>query len=143
MVKVGNGSMIHIFTFLQLLLLGSLICVSEGSIFSRPKRHVHIMNLLGQNINLNVHCASSDDDLGSHDVSYRNEYEFEFYPNILGTTLFRCNLHWQDKVQLVTVYNAKSNDFKRCVHNCNWRIELDQLCTSGDDPISLLCSPWK
>ncbi|OIV91988.1 hypothetical protein TanjilG_07727 [Lupinus angustifolius] len=143
MVKVGDGTIIHIFIFLQLLLLTSLIVVSEGSIFKRPKRHVHVMNFLDRNINLKVHCKSTDDDLGFHDVSYGNEYEFEFYPNIFGTTLFLCNLQWQGKVQLVTVYNAKSADFERCVDNCNWRVELHQLCTWGDDQSKKVCSPWK
>ncbi|KAE9598022.1 putative plant self-incompatibility S1 [Lupinus albus] len=141
MVKVGHGTFIHIFMLLQLLLL---IAVSEGSILKRPKRHVHIMNFLDHNINLNVHCKSTDDDLGFHDVSYGNEYQFEFYPNIFGTTMFFCNLQWQGKVQLVTVYDARTSDFERCVNNCYWRVELHQICTWGDaGQKQQLCSPWK
>ncbi|CAL0311311.1 unnamed protein product [Lupinus luteus] len=141
MVKVGNGSMIHIFTFLQLLLLGSLIAVSEGSIFSRPRRHVHIVNFLGYNISLNVHCKSEDIDLGFHDVSYGFKFDFEFLPKIIGKTSFFCDLKWQGKFHSANVFNSRA-DSERCAKNCYWSVESDQLCTWGDAGKEV-CTPWK
>ncbi|KAF1893953.1 hypothetical protein Lal_00003868 [Lupinus albus] len=49
-----------------------------------------------------------------------------------GSILKRPKRHWQGKVQLVTVYDARTSDFERCVNNCYWRVELHQICTWGD-----------
>ncbi|CAL0311195.1 unnamed protein product [Lupinus luteus] len=132
---------IHVFMFLQLFLLVSLMSLSEGQLPLRPKKTVHIINSLANSINLKVHCKSKDNDLGFHDVTFGNIYKFEFGPNIFGTTLFFCTFQWNDKVHTVTVYNAATDD-KRCMKNCYWIVQQNQVCTKGDDGTQD-CFPWK
>ncbi|KAI4323482.1 hypothetical protein L6164_023081 [Bauhinia variegata] len=62
-----------------------------------PKVKVEIFNALEGGSNLNLHCQSKDDDLGTHVVQSGQSYQFEFHPNlVIHNTLFYCNFDWPD-----------------------------------------------
>ncbi|KAI4369946.1 hypothetical protein MLD38_018337 [Melastoma candidum] len=59
--------------------------------------------------NLEVHCKSKDNDLGSITLPPKGEWGFTFQPNIWRTTLFFCDL-WSDTSLTTTtlvVYDDK------------------------------------
>lgn len=84
------------------------------------KTHVKIVNLLGEDEIMNIHCRSKDDDLGQHTLSYFQTYEFRFHPNIWMTTLFYCDVSWR----YVTNWRFDAYDFSRdghrCEDDCRW-----------------------
>ena len=53
---------------------------------------VGIVNELGQNQVLFVHCKLKDDDLGDHNVTKGQTYKWQFKENIISTTLFWCTI---------------------------------------------------
>ncbi|CAL0311196.1 unnamed protein product [Lupinus luteus] len=142
MMNVRPG--IHVFMFLQLFLLVSLISLSEGQVSMEFNKIVHIINSLDNGINLKVHFKYTHSrihsDFGFHDVTFGNVYKFEFVANFATTWVFGT-FQWNDKVHNVTVYNA-ANDHKRCFRNCYWIAEQNQVCTKGDDGTQD-CFPWK
>lgn len=90
------------------------------------KVHVYVTNDFSGGKRLTVHCKSKDDDLGEHSLGVKETFEWNFYSNIWGTTLFWCNMGWyDDKGKLVQgrfdIYKAK-RDETRCVKRCHWRI---------------------
>ncbi|GAB4843700.1 hypothetical protein Ancab_013664 [Ancistrocladus abbreviatus] len=74
---------------------------TPSSIAITPTTHVRILNYLPT---LTIHCQSKEDDLGVHNLTYRQVYEWEFHPNIWGTTLFYCEFRRGDKKVVGDVY---------------------------------------
>ncbi|CAF2058820.1 unnamed protein product, partial [Brassica oleracea var. botrytis] len=58
------------------------------------KKHVVIRNVVQNRQTLNVHCKSSDDDLGLIHIPFGNSWGFRFRVNIWETTRFRCHFTW-------------------------------------------------
>ncbi|KAF3521348.1 hypothetical protein F2Q69_00049127, partial [Brassica cretica] len=58
------------------------------------KKHVVIRNVVQNRQTLNVHCKSSDDDLGLIHIPFGNSWGFRFRVNIWETTKFRCHFTW-------------------------------------------------
>ncbi|XP_021907280.1 S-protein homolog 6-like [Carica papaya] len=87
------------------------------------RQHVKIVNQLGDNRPLTVHCKSGDDDLGFHILAAGKEYEFGFQINMMGTTLFWCNF-WDDRKHhaVFDVFDAKATfTVEQCGNNwCTW-----------------------
>ncbi|XP_027343143.1 S-protein homolog 5-like [Abrus precatorius] len=83
------------------------------------RKHVRVINELGNEILLYVHCKSGDDDLGLHILEYEQYQEWSFKNNLSGTTLFWCSLRWNDEQQNIEVYNYRK-DNKYCSSKC-WR----------------------
>ncbi|KAK9725544.1 hypothetical protein RND81_05G152300 [Saponaria officinalis] len=87
-----------------------------------PETTVHITHILGQNVVLNVHCKSKDDDLGEQVLTQGISYEFRFRPNFWGTTLFFCNFSWEGRSQSCTIYEY-NRDIDRCCDICMWSVD--------------------
>ncbi|WZY80394.1 hypothetical protein YC2023_026778 [Brassica napus] len=56
---------------------------------STLKSMVRITNRLGDGSTLNLHCKSSDDNLGLQILAPNKSWSFTFRPNIWGTTNYR------------------------------------------------------
>ncbi|KAF8370241.1 hypothetical protein HHK36_020386 [Tetracentron sinense] len=80
----------------------------EDGIFS--KHHVYVGNDLGEGLTLNLHCASKDDDLGTHVLPYGQNYNWGFRSNFWGTTLFWCDFKWGNVTDSYSVYDEDSVD---------------------------------
>jgi hypothetical protein len=84
---------------------------------------VTIMNHVGGFITLE--CSSKDDNLGIHDLLNSQSYYFSFTPNYVGTTLFWCNVMWQQRTAHVVVWSGPGFlqlDPVPCVH-CVWDLK--------------------
>jgi hypothetical protein len=84
------------------------------------KTTVRVQNILGGNSVLVVHCHSSDNDLGIHNVIGGAFVEWKFRVDLRETTLFRCTLQWDNVPEKnVVIYDAKI-DNPICRERC-WR----------------------
>ncbi|GMJ01294.1 S-protein homologue 1 [Hibiscus trionum] len=92
--------------------------------------HVHAVNGLSSNKILLVHCKSHDDDLGIHNLTAGNEFQWKFKPNIFGKTLFWCLMDSVfDRVHAVfNVFWDNENLFYRCDwDSCFWIAKDDGI----------------
>ncbi|CAK9200937.1 unnamed protein product [Sphagnum jensenii] len=97
------------------------------------KASVSITNALFEP--LEVHCHSADDDLGVHILSYYlQKYQFDFNPNIFGTTLFTCDFSAaskQDASQIVWQGYSYGDPPYHC-WNCNWYVLSQGFYVDGN-----------
>ncbi|GAB2275211.1 hypothetical protein Dimus_009973 [Dionaea muscipula] len=109
--------------------------------FGLSKVTVELVNQLGPNIDLNIHCKSKDDDLHAQKVPYQQMYWFSFHPNILGTTLFFCGFQWQNQAHSFDVYvEAEDNCNEKNI--CLWYVRPTGPCLVVDSD-HLRCFDWK
>ncbi|KAE9598044.1 putative plant self-incompatibility S1 [Lupinus albus] len=122
-MMVGSRSYTLLFS---LLLLVSLMGVSEGLFGIFRYRHVYIRNGLGNGTLLTYHCKSKDDDLGVRTLNYNEEFKFQFKPSFFGDTLFFCGFTWEGKLHRFTIYRY-SIDNRYC-YDCYWSIKRNHPC---------------
>ena len=91
------------------------------------KNHVTVMNQLGNHRILSIHCHWRDDDLGFVVLPDGGEFEWTFSINFWDTTLFYCNVQWdQSRWHHFDAY-ASEWDSDPCLIECNWMISKDGL----------------
>ncbi|PIA28831.1 hypothetical protein AQUCO_06600035v1 [Aquilegia coerulea] len=109
---------------LKVVVVIAVFCVlselglSQSDINLYPKTiHVIVMNSLGPQNVLSVHCKSADNDLGQKDVVFNQQYEWSFKLQVFDRTLFWCNAWWYDHGKLVSknfdIFKAPDMD-----HSC-------------------------
>ncbi|KAJ8769855.1 hypothetical protein K2173_008937 [Erythroxylum novogranatense] len=89
--------------------------------------HVSIKNSLGNGKIMNIHCQSKDTDLGQQNVTDGNQIGWDFSPNAWGTTLFFCDLDWQNVQQYHFDAYSYQRDFARCEDQCSWLISTEGM----------------
>jgi hypothetical protein len=122
----------------------SLLCVlTLLSLHNILGVYVNIVNSLEDNLDLNLHCKSKDDDLGAHLLHHDGNFSFKFKPLFFpfGTTLFFCSFQWNgEELRYFDIYI--DGDIARSACNyCNWSIFKSGPCRNieGKEPI---CFPW-
>ncbi|XP_057444366.1 S-protein homolog 29-like [Lotus japonicus] len=83
------------------------------------RKIVRVQNDLGNGVTLYVHCRSKDDDLGEHYLSNGQYQEWSFGISWIGSTLFWCNVGWNDVKHSFEAYN-NGRDYLLCGSQC-WR----------------------
>ncbi|ONI26945.1 hypothetical protein PRUPE_1G057000 [Prunus persica] len=102
---------------LMVLVLFRTTC---GLSLHQPTQTVIATNDLGAE--MNIHCKSKQDDLGSHLIPIKGKYEFSLRPNFCGTTQFYCSFQWGTEFHYSDIC-IDSRDFKFCDTNkCLWSI---------------------
>lgn len=91
------------------------------------KVHVSIMNRLGNGKNMTLHCQSKDNDLGQLNVADGSEFGWDFSVNAVGTTLFYCDMAWENVQQYHFDAYAFDRDFVRCDTQCLWLISTEGM----------------
>ncbi|KAM6565496.1 hypothetical protein CsatA_024624 [Cannabis sativa] len=117
-----NNKSINIFG----VILGILLCMNNYSCVN-AKYTVYIINFLDVNTTLSVHCKSADDDLGTHIVSYGDNFNWSFNINFFRTTLFYCDMSTSkgDLKGHFVVFDAQKYD---CHDNkCYWKVSQSGL----------------
>ncbi|GAY56962.1 hypothetical protein CUMW_175810 [Citrus unshiu] len=89
------------------------------------KVHVSIMNRLGDGENVTLHCQSKDNDLGQQNVADGSEFGWDFSVNTAGTTLFYCDMAWQNVPQYHFDAYDFGRDFVRCETQCLWLVSTE------------------
>ncbi|KAJ8440138.1 hypothetical protein Cgig2_003463 [Carnegiea gigantea] len=114
-------------------------CYKGG--ISNPQMHVRIFNFLGEGIKLTFHCKSKDDDLNEQVLAhFMDSWEFEFSPNIWGTTLFFCSFRWKNEPTVWFDVYVFSRDIMLCGFICWWEIKSTGPCLVVSE--GLRCFPW-
>eukprot|EP00257_Ricinus_communis_P026055 XP_025013469.1 S-protein homolog 74-like [Ricinus communis] len=106
-----------------------LIFVLAISFFVTPNNcnilnsyHVHVVNELSPGKVLFVHCKSSDNDLGGHNLGDGQEFSWSFYMNFIKTTLFWCRMAPDDQSFADLSVLDSNSLFYKCGHEqeCIW-----------------------
>ncbi|KAK4732826.1 hypothetical protein R3W88_025814 [Solanum pinnatisectum] len=93
-----------------------------------------INNLKNSSVPLRIHCQSKDDNLGYHDLSYDQSFDFKFEEQIFFRTLFFCHFWWPPKQNIFDVFNNRNRCIKHGpfhTHTCIWSANLDGLSLNG------------
>ncbi|KAL2540973.1 Plant self-incompatibility protein S1 family [Abeliophyllum distichum] len=115
-------------TLILLLLLISAI---------HAKVHVQVINRLDNGQFMNVHCRSKDNDLGLHLVEDGGDTTWSFDVNFWGTTLFYCDVQWNDSERYhFDAYDAK-RDYRRCQSECRWMIDKEGSLYGYDEQFGI------
>ncbi|PIN07266.1 hypothetical protein CDL12_20172 [Handroanthus impetiginosus] len=93
---------------------------------------IHVLNKLPQNNKLRLHCASGDDDLGTHTIDVGYDFHWHFCDGWTGRTLFFCHLYWGSKQ--IAFYVFRSKWAYRCWLDCYWEARSDGIYFSGKNP---------
>lgn len=107
------------------LVLFLVLRLSESMVLDRVGASV--VNRLGHERILNIHCKPRDNDLGFRKIPDGFEADWSFNVNIWGTTLFYCTVMWNDSNWHHFVAYSYKHDVDRCATKCVWTIEEDGL----------------
>ncbi|KAG2674295.1 hypothetical protein I3843_13G112600 [Carya illinoinensis] len=89
---------------------------------ANAKVHIHVINRLGDGRSMNIHCRSKDNDVGNVVLEDGFETEWSFSVNFWGTTLFYCNVRWDNSSWYHFDAYSDDRDHKRCHSECRWMI---------------------
>ncbi|ONI27011.1 hypothetical protein PRUPE_1G062900 [Prunus persica] len=100
---------------------------------------VKIINALGPQTDLNVHCRSKNDDIGLHNLHHEDNFQFHFRPNYWRSTKFYCSFKWSDQFHWFDIFIHNRDD---CKH-CTWMIKSGGPCRYNDETESFdKCYLW-
>ncbi|EOA22240.1 hypothetical protein CARUB_v10002834mg [Capsella rubella] len=114
--------------------------------WSTVKSMVRITNLLGDGSTLNLHCKSSDDDLGLQILAPHRFWSFTFRPTVIyGSTIFSCHFTWPGESKVFNIYDDDRDGVRRgnpCIY-CFWDISKEGPCRFNEkDDAFDLCYDW-
>lgn len=91
-------------------------------------------NLPNNDVPLTIHCQSRDDDLGYHNLTVGQSFNFTFRENIFWRTVFYCHFWWHPKDTSFAVFDKG----QRCInhgpyysHKCIWVAYSDVFTLNG------------
>ncbi|KAG7550386.1 Plant self-incompatibility S1 [Arabidopsis thaliana x Arabidopsis arenosa] len=114
--------------------------------WSTIKTMVRITNRLGDGSTLNLHCKSSDDDLGLKILAPNSSWSFKFRPTIIvGSTIFSCHFTWPGQSKRFNIYDDDRDGVRRgipCIY-CIWDITKDGPCRFNESDHAFdICYDW-
>ncbi|ESQ54813.1 hypothetical protein EUTSA_v10027201mg [Eutrema salsugineum] len=126
----GSSSFHMIFSVIFMCLLFGGLCEHIS---------VDIINDIGPNVQLGLHCKSKNKDLGSQSLTFHQHYGFRESLNFWGTTLFFCHFQWGNQSKWFDIF-VVARDLKTCEgHPCVWSIRPSGPCRlTGKET----CFPW-
>ncbi|KAF8394776.1 hypothetical protein HHK36_020991 [Tetracentron sinense] len=113
-------------TFISFALVLLLVFTLSDSVVS-DNVHVSIKNRLGEGRSMNVHCQSKDNDLGEQTVADGSEFGWDFSTNVWGTTLFYCEIGWENVQGYHFDAYSFERDYVRCETQCSWLISKEVI----------------
>ncbi|XP_010448751.1 PREDICTED: uncharacterized protein LOC104731162 [Camelina sativa] len=101
--------------------------------------NVTIINDIGPNVQLGLHCKSKNKDLDSQSLPPYKPWGFITAINFWGTTSFFCHFEWGSESKWFEIF-VTSRDYYLCKHHpCFWSIRPDGPCRlTGKEK----CYPW-
>ncbi|KAJ4822124.1 hypothetical protein Tsubulata_017251 [Turnera subulata] len=124
---VFSMSNLNFQSYIIILVLLTLALCNSG-VVAGPKYHVQVFSGLSNNNNLEIHCRSKDDDLGRHELPWSAEFTWSFRMDILGTTVFWCDMNWANGHGSFNVFWNDGGFLHKCNYkNCIWVAQDDGL----------------
>lgn len=94
---------------------------------------VSVMNRLGSDKVMSLHCKSRDNDLGEQRVADGSEFSWDFDKNIWGTTQFFCDLGLNQSADSFQFNSYEfGRDFVRCENQCLWLVSGEGMYGLND-----------
>lgn len=141
------------FSLLFVIVALCCVCMQTSDAFPfiepNPKVTVHIISGVPNTPKpLECRCQSGDDDLGMHKINMRDEFYWEFSPNIGFTThLFLPFLLGAEQVRF-DVYNKSLDHLCKKAgptvkpYDCYWLVKPDGFYLSNDDKNYAKMNGW-
>ncbi|KAL1207967.1 putative S-protein [Cardamine amara subsp. amara] len=115
------------------------------------KKHVVIRNALANKQPLNVHCKSSEDDLGMVEIPWGLTWDFRFKVNWKKTTKFGCLFTWYgggDHYFDIFKVSRDDNPFGKTpvCKECIWDVRSNKefpMCRLNRDGSYPYCFKWE
>lgn len=108
-----------------LFMVLTVLAFCEAAVLEKVRTSV--MNRLGSGKSINLHCQSKDNDLGEHTVADGGEFGWEFSVNVIGTTLFYCDVSWENFGGFHFDAYSFERDWGRCESRCLWLISKEGM----------------
>lgn len=108
--------------------LAKFIILMNMLLVSCNATSVKIINDLARRSQLTVHCKSGNDDLGSHVLSFRQKYSFDFIPHPFGGSLYFCGVTFNGKSHRFDAYRDDGKNYIYCNVDCVWKIREKGPC---------------
>ncbi|PRQ36951.1 putative plant self-incompatibility S1 [Rosa chinensis] len=93
----------------QILIVLFILLLTKTEAGERSK-HVEIINDLGPNTDLTIHCKSKNDDLGVHLLHFQESYWINFKVKLFGGTLLFCSFQWPGSFHHLDIYDQKRDN---------------------------------
>lgn len=131
----GSSSFHKMFSVLFLVFLFGDLREASGNIHIQ----VDIINDIGPNVQLGLHCKSKQIDLGSQSLAYHQHWGFRSKLNIWVTTLFFCHFEWNNQSRWFDILDGGRDNIICENHPCVWSIRPSGPCRlTGKEK----CFPW-
>ncbi|VVB05793.1 unnamed protein product [Arabis nemorensis] len=114
------------------------------------EKHVVVHNVISIEETLNIHCKSSENDLGLIHIPYGKHWGFRFHVNMSKSTRFRCHLTWfRGGSNYFDIFKVSRDDnplgkFRVC-KECIWDVGRDYeypMCRTFRDGSGAYCFAW-
>ncbi|KAM3357030.1 hypothetical protein P3S68_023745 [Capsicum galapagoense] len=127
-----NYPLINIMIFIVLLL--SFSHRIEAGLRKKSYLVSIINNLKNSSVKLKIRCQSKENDLGYHNLSYNQSFDFQFEEHLFHKTLFFCHFWWPPKQNVFDVFNNANRCIKHGpvhTHTCIWLANVDGFYLNG------------
>lgn len=94
-------------------LFGFPLGLIRGCLFKMDYQVQIIDDLPSNSPQLEIHCASKQDDLGHHFLSSTQNFTWSFCEQAFDRTLFFCHFWWNSEDSVFDVFNDPEN----CIHD--------------------------
>ena len=97
-------------------------------------RHINvdIINDIGPNVQLGLHCKSKGKDLGPQSLAPHQHWGFTASLNVWETTLFFCHFVWENQSRWFDILKEKRDTIVCKYHPCVWSIRPSGPCRLTD-----------
>lgn len=131
---MSGSSVFHI-----ILNVTFMVFLFGGLCEALPVLKADIINDIGPNVQLGLHCKSKHEDLGAQSLAPHQHWGFGKSLEFWGTTLFFCHFQWGNQSKWFNILDG-DRDKKECdVHPCVWSIRPSGPCKlTGHTQ----CFPW-
>ncbi|OIT28050.1 hypothetical protein A4A49_59712, partial [Nicotiana attenuata] len=116
--------------FLLFLITPLNLSIAKKCIFSK-KFEVHVINKLpSDSPQLQIHCASKNNDLGDNNVAIDEDFNWSFCESFLDRTLFFCHFWWGSQNKVFNVFDdpyycVKHGANINVLNYCKWEVRPD------------------
>lgn len=116
-------------SFVRLTLISTLVLILIASLEARPEKIRVVVKSLSDK-NIRIHCKSSEDDIGVHDLKHQQDFSWRFKPNVSGPTKFDCDIQTAYGSGYYNVFDQEMDTV--CRPECVWNVNNSGPCLMSE-----------